>query len=170
MKFVDEARIHVQAGKGGNGCLSFRREKYVPRGGPDGGDGGDGGCVYLEARDALNTMVDYRYKRRFQAENGQQGHGTNRTGKSAVDLILPVPVGTTVINEQTREVIGDLTEDGERLLVAQGGFHGLGNTRFKSSTNQAPRQTTAGSLGDELELAEVGSDCGSPVSDAEARR
>ncbi|GAB2894412.1 Obg family GTPase CgtA [Microbulbifer echini] len=148
MKFVDEAPISVQAGKGGNGCLSFRREKFVERGGPDGGDGGDGGSVYLEADDALNTLVDYRYQPRYAAESGQAGRGRNCTGAKGEDLVLKVPVGTTVIDADTGESVGDMTEAGERLLVAQGGFHGLGNTRFKSSTNRAPRQTTHGTEGD----------------------
>ncbi|MFK7731009.1 MAG: Obg family GTPase CgtA [Pseudomonadales bacterium] len=152
MKFVDEARITVIAGKGGNGCLSFRREKYIPKGGPDGGDGGDGGSVYLLADDALNTMVDYRFQRRFKAETGQTGAGKNCTGRGGDDLELPVPVGTTVIDADTDQVLGDLTEHGQRLLVAQGGFHGLGNTRFKSSTNRAPRQTTPGSEGETRDL------------------
>ncbi len=152
MKFVDEARITVIAGKGGNGCLSFRREKYIPRGGPDGGDGGDGGSVYLLADEALNTMVDYRYQRSFKADSGQSGAGKNCTGRGADDLVLPVPVGTTVIDADTEQVLGDLTEPGQRLLVAQGGFHGLGNTRFKSSTNRAPRQTTPGSEGETRDL------------------
>jgi len=152
MKFVDEASIHVQAGKGGNGCVSFRREKYVPFGGPDGGDGGDGGSIFLEADAALNTMVDYRYTRHFRAESGKQGSGANCTGKSGDDLVLPVPVGTTVLDEDTGEVIGDLTKPGQRLLVAQGGFHGLGNTRYKSSTNRAPRQSTPGSEGESRNL------------------
>jgi len=148
MKFVDEAVIKVQAGKGGNGCLSFRREKYIAKGGPDGGDGGDGGSVYLEADSSLNTMVDYRYQRSHQAESGQSGSGKNCTGKGGEDLILQVPIGTTVIDMDTDEVLGDLSEQGQRLLVAQGGFHGLGNTRFKSSTNRAPRQTTKGTDGE----------------------
>jgi GTPase len=152
MKFVDEATIHVQAGKGGNGCVSFRREKYVPFGGPDGGDGGDGGSIFLEADVALNTMVDYRYTRQFRAESGKSGAGANCTGKSGADRVLPVPVGTTVLDADTAEVIGDLTRAGERLLVAQGGFHGLGNTRFKSSTNRAPRQSTPGSEGEARNL------------------
>lgn len=152
MKFVDEATIKVFAGKGGNGCLSFRREKYVARGGPDGGDGGDGGSVFLEADDNLNTMVDYRYQRTYRAENGQQGMGRNCTGKSGEDLVLKVPVGTTVIDEDLGEILGDLSVSGERLKVAQGGFHGLGNTRFKSSTNRAPRQTTPGSEGEHRNL------------------
>ena len=152
MKFVDEAPIRVQAGKGGNGCLSFRREKYVAKGGPDGGDGGDGGSVYLAADDSLNTLVDYRYQRSYQAENGQPGQGRNCTGKSGSDLVLGVPVGTTVIDEDTDEVLGDLTAAGQRLKVAQGGFHGLGNTRYKSSTNRAPRQTSPGSEGESRNL------------------
>jgi GTP-binding protein len=148
MKFVDEASIKVHAGNGGNGCLSFRREKFIPRGGPDGGDGGDGGSVWLQADDAINTMIDYRYQRSHRAENGQSGLGKNCTGKSGEDLVLRIPVGTTVIDEDTQEVLGDLREHGQRLLVAQGGFHGLGNTRYKSSTNRAPRQTSSGSEGE----------------------
>ncbi|WHI48814.1 Obg family GTPase CgtA [Microbulbifer sp. VAAF005] len=148
MKFVDEAPISVQAGKGGNGCLSFRREKFVEKGGPDGGDGGDGGSVYLEADDSLNTLVDYRYQPRYAAESGQPGRGRNCTGAKGEDLVLKVPVGTTIIDADTGETIGDMTEAGERQLVAQGGFHGLGNTRFKSSTNRAPRQTTHGTEGE----------------------
>jgi GTP-binding protein len=152
MKFVDEAHISVSAGKGGNGCLSFRREKYIPRGGPDGGDGGDGGSVYLEADVNLNTLIDYRYKRKFGAQNGEPGRGRDCRGASGSDLVLKVPIGTTVIDLDTDEVLGDLTEDGEQLLVAQGGFHGLGNTRFKSSVNRAPRQTSPGSEGEERNL------------------
>ena len=149
MKFVDEATIRVTAGKGGNGCLSFRREKYVARGGPDGGDGGDGGSVWLVADASLNTMVDYRFQKNYRAASGEGGRGRNCTGASGDDLELPVPVGTSVLDEQTGELLGDLTDEGQRLLVAQGGFHGLGNTRFKSSVNRAPRQTTAGSEGEE---------------------
>ncbi len=152
MKFVDETGITVQAGKGGNGCLSFRREKYVAKGGPDGGDGGDGGSVYLEADTALNTLVDFRFQRFYEAQNGEAGRGRNCTGASGDDLILQVPVGTTILDEDTGEVLGDLSEPGQRLLVAQGGFHGLGNTRFKSSTNRAPRQTTPGSEGERRSL------------------
>jgi GTP-binding protein len=148
MKFVDEATIIVEAGKGGHGCLSFRREKYVPKGGPDGGDGGDGGSVYLEADGSLNTLIDYRFQRKHKAQNGEPGAGRNCTGNKADDLILPVPVGTTVVDMDTHEVLGDLTHEGQRLKVAQGGFHGLGNTRFKSSVNRAPRQTTKGSEGE----------------------
>ena len=152
MKFVDEATIEVTAGKGGNGCVSFRREKYVPRGGPDGGDGGDGGSVFLEGDNALNTMIDYRYTRRFRADNGEAGRGRNCSGKSGVDLVLPVPLGTTVLDEDSGEVLGDIREAGERLLVAQGGFHGLGNTRYKSSVNRAPRQSSPGTEGESRRL------------------
>ena len=148
MKFVDEATIDVTAGKGGNGCVSFRREKFIQRGGPDGGDGGDGGSVFLEGDDALNTMIDYRYTRAFRAENGQAGRGRNCTGKSGEDLVLPVPLGTTVLDDESGEVLGDISAPGQRLLVAQGGFHGLGNTRYKSSVNRAPRQSSPGSEGE----------------------
>lgn len=152
MKFVDEVSIHVQAGDGGNGCMSFRREKFIEKGGPNGGDGGDGGSVYLEAAANLNTLVDYRYTRRFQAQRGQNGGSTDCTGAKGEDLILPVPIGTTVIDASTQEIIGDLTKEGQRLMVAQGGWHGLGNTRFKSSTNRAPRQTTPGKPGEARDL------------------
>ena len=152
MKFVDEAAIRVQAGRGGNGCMSFRRERAVPFGGPDGGDGGDGGSVFLEASQSVNTMVDYRYVRQYQAQNGEGGRGASCTGRSGDDLVLRVPVGTTIIDEDTGEVLGDLAVDGQRLRVAQGGWHGLGNTRFKSSTNRAPRQTTKGTEGEQRNL------------------
>jgi len=152
MKFVDEVVIKVQAGRGGNGCMSFRRERAVPFGGPDGGDGGDGGSVYLTADEAVNTMVDYRYIRGYQAQSGQSGRGANCTGPSGEDLVLSVPVGTTVIDEDTGEVLGDLLKPGQRLLVAQGGWHGLGNTRYKSSTNRAPRQTSKGTEGEQRNL------------------
>ncbi|WP_148861732.1 Obg family GTPase CgtA [Marinobacter fonticola] len=148
MKFVDEATIRVQAGNGGHGCLSFRREKYVPKGGPDGGDGGDGGSVYLEADSALNTLVDYRFQRSHKAPSGEGGAGRNCSGSKGEDLVLQVPVGTTIVDMDTHEVLGDLTHAGEQLKVAQGGFHGLGNTRFKSSINRAPRQTTKGTPGE----------------------
>lgn len=148
MKFVDEAIIKVEAGHGGHGCLSFRREKYVPRGGPDGGDGGDGGSIFLEADSELNTLVDFRYQRNYKADNGQGGMGGNCTGKKGEDLILRVPVGTMVYDIDTGELLGDINHTGDRLLVAQGGFHGLGNTRYKSSVNRAPRQTSKGSLGE----------------------
>ena len=152
MKFVDEATIDVTAGKGGTGCVSFRREKFVPKGGPDGGDGGDGGSVFLEGDVALNTMIDYRYTRRFCAENGESGRGRNCSGKSGQDLVLPVPLGTTVLDDETGEILGDIRKAGERLLVAQGGFHGLGNTRYKSSINRAPRQSSPGTEGESRKL------------------
>ncbi|WP_421866907.1 Obg family GTPase CgtA [Motiliproteus sp.] len=152
MKFVDEVVISIEAGKGGNGCLSFRREKYIAKGGPDGGDGGDGGSVWLEADTNLNTLIDYRYQRQYRAEHGQAGMGRNCTGAKGEDLVLKVPVGTTVIDEDTKEVLCDLAEAGQREKVAQGGFHGLGNTRFKSSVNRAPRQTTKGSAGESRNL------------------
>jgi GTPase len=152
MKFIDEANITVEAGKGGAGCLSFRREKYIPEGGPDGGDGGDGGCVYIEVDSNLNTLIDFRYKRIFRAKNGAGGAGRERIGKSADDLIIKVPKGTLVYVSDTEELIGDLISDDSKLLVAQGGFHGLGNTRFKSSVTRAPRRTTPGSPGETREL------------------
>ena len=152
MKFVDEVSISVKAGDGGNGMMSFRREKFIEKGGPNGGDGGDGGSVYVEAVDNFNTLVDYRYTRRFQAKNGEKGGSTDCTGAKGEDLILPVPIGTTVIDANTQEIIGDLVKAGQRLLVAQGGWHGLGNTRFKSSTNRAPRQTTPGKPGESRDL------------------
>lgn len=163
MKFVDEAEIRVEAGDGGNGCISFRREKYVPRGGPDGGDGGDGGDVWLIADENLNTLIDYRFERFHRAERGQNGMSRNCTGKRGQDLIIPVPIGTRARDIETDEIIGDLTKSGQKLMVGKGGFHGLGNTRFKSSTNRAPRQKTNGTPGEvrrlQLELlllADVG--------------
>jgi len=152
MKFVDEASISVEAGKGGNGCLSFRREKYIPKGGPDGGDGGHGGSVYLVADGQVNTLVDFRYVRRYKAETGQGGMGSEMSGRQGEDLFLKVPVGTTVMDEDTLEILGDLTEDGQELKVAQGGVRGLGNIHFKSSVNRAPRQTTAGTMGESRNL------------------
>ncbi|MDF2182339.1 Obg family GTPase CgtA [Neptuniibacter sp. CAU 1671] len=152
MKFVDEAVITVEAGKGGNGCMSFRREKFIPKGGPDGGDGGDGGSVYFEAEENLNTLIDYRFTRFYKAQNGQQGMGRNCTGSKGEDLVLKVPVGTTIIDTDTDEVLADLTKAGQVEKIAQGGFHGLGNTRYKSSINRAPRQTTKGSLGETRNL------------------
>ncbi|KZZ56217.1 GTPase ObgE [Oleiphilus sp. HI0125] len=152
MKFVDEATISVEAGKGGNGCLSFRREKYIPKGGPDGGDGGDGGSVILEAGQGINTLIDYRYVRQYRAQSGEGGKGRNCTGAKGEDLVLSVPVGTSVFDVDTEEVLGDLTDIGQQLVVAQGGWHGLGNTRFKSSTNRAPRQTSPGKPGEKRNL------------------
>jgi GTP-binding protein len=148
MKFVDEAVIRVEAGRGGNGCLSFRREKFIPWGGPDGGDGGDGGSVILRANASMNTLVDFRFVKSYTARPGEGGRGANCRGRSAEDLVLDVPVGTTIVDEDTLEVLGDLVAAGDELKVVQGGFHGLGNTRFKSSTNRAPRQFTRGSDGE----------------------
>ncbi len=152
MKFVDEATIRVQAGNGGAGCASFRREKYIPRGGPDGGDGGQGGSVYLQADSGINTLADFRVARRFRAEHGQAGMGKDRTGRGGADLVVAVPTGTRVFAAETNEFIGDLTSDGQRLLVARGGTGGKGNVRFKSSTNRAPRQSTPGTVGERLSL------------------
>ena len=152
MKFVDEVEIRVEAGDGGNGCISFRREKYIPKGGPDGGDGGDGGDVYLEADENLNTLIDYRFERFHRAERGQNGMSKNCTGKRGEDITLKVPPGTRAKDIDTGEVIGDLTRHGQRIIVAKGGFHGLGNTRFKSSINRAPRQKTNGTPGEVRQL------------------
>ncbi len=148
MKFVDEATIFIQAGKGGDGCLSFRREKFIQFGGPNGGDGGDGGSIYLEGDRNLNTLIDFRFKRHYKATNGQAGMGSECTGKSGDDLIIRVPEGTQVFENDTNELMGDIVKAGQRLLVAQGGFHGLGNTRFKSSVNRAPRRITKGTAGE----------------------
>ena len=152
MKFVDEAEISVEAGKGGNGCLSFRREKYIEFGGPDGGDGGAGGCVYMRADPALNTLVDFRFKPQYRAGSGQAGAGRNRTGAGGKDLTIDVPPGTSVIDADTGELIADLREAGHPVIVAKGGRPGLGNTRFKSSTNRAPRKTTDGEPGEARKL------------------
>lgn len=148
MKFVDEVTIKIEAGKGGDGCLSFRREKFIRFGGPNGGDGGDGGSIYLQADPDLNTLIDYRYKRHYRAKNGQRGMGSECTGRGGDDLILKVPVGTLVWDDQTHELLGDLIEGNQKLLVAKGGIHGLGNINFKSSRNQAPRKTTKGKPGE----------------------
>jgi len=152
MQFVDEANIRVEAGRGGNGVASFRREKYIPFGGPNGGDGGDGGSIFLVADRNINTLVDFRYTRDYKAQNGQGGMGQQKTGRAGQDLEIPVPVGTIVRDLDTQEVIGDLVEHEQRLLVAQGGRHGLGNIHFKSSTNRTPRQCTPGEPGDERNL------------------
>jgi len=152
VKFVDEARINVIAGDGGNGCLSFRREKYIPRGGPDGGDGGDGGSVFLRATDALNTLADFRHKRTYAAGRGENGRGRNCSGAAGADTIVHVPVGTVARDHASGEIIADLDRDAMQVRVARGGFHGLGNTRFKSSTNRAPRRTSDGTAGERLEL------------------
>ncbi|UVK79079.1 MAG: GTPase ObgE [Sodalis sp. Ffu] len=152
MKFVDEAIIQVAAGHGGNGYASFRREKYIPKGGPDGGDGGDGGDVWLLADENLNTLIDYRFEKNFCAENGQNGQNRDCTGKRGKDIIIKVPVGTQVRNQITNEIMGDMTHHQQRLMVAKGGFHGLGNTSFKSSVNRSPRQKTDGTKGEKREI------------------
>jgi GTP-binding protein len=163
MKFVDEARAKVVAGHGGRGAVSFRREKFVPYGGPDGGDGGLGGSVYLRAQEGINTLVDFRNVRSFRAQNGQPGGGADCTGRGGEDLYVAVPIGTVVMDEDTGETLGDLTADGELLLVARGGKGGWGNARFKSSVNRTPRKSTPGLPGEartlQLELkllADVG--------------
>lgn len=163
MKFVDEATIRVEAGDGGNGVVSFRREKYIPKGGPDGGDGGDGGNVFMIADTNLNTLVDYKFTKFYKAERGQNGMSADCTGAKGSDIVLKVPVGTRITDKETGEVLGDLRNEGEILRVAKGGRHGFGNTHFKSSTNRAPRQKTNGTPGErrilELELllvADVG--------------
>lgn len=149
MKFVDETEIVVEAGKGGNGAMSFRREKYIERGGPDGGDGGNGGSVYMQADESLNTLVDFRFQPRYRAESGRSGQSKNCTGRGGEDLLVKVPIGTSVIDVNTEELIVDLDDPNETVMVARGGIHGLGNTRFKSSTNRAPRKTTNGTPGEE---------------------
>jgi len=152
MKFVDEVNISVVAGSGGNGCLSFRREKFIEKGGPDGGDGGNGGSVYFVASDATNTLVDFRISKIFRAENGSPGAGKNMTGKSGENLEIIVPVGTIISDIDTKEIIGDLEQVGNQIKVAQGGEGGLGNTRFKSSVNRAPRKITHGQEGESRNL------------------
>lgn len=152
MKFVDETTIRVEAGDGGNGCMSFRREKFIPFGGPDGGDGGDGGSVYLQANPNINTLVDFRYQRLHRARRGENGMGSQCTGAKGDDLIIAVPVGTMIYDAETDEFIADLTEPEQKICVAQGGFHGLGNLRFKSSTNRAPRKTSNGTPGEHRQL------------------
>jgi len=148
MKFVDEVEIEVEAGKGGDGCASFRREKFIPLGGPDGGDGGSGGSVYCEADPMLTTLVDFRFQRTHRAVNGQNGMGSQCTGRSGEDLTLRVPIGTVIYDAETDECIGDLDTPGKQLLVAQGGRRGIGNLHFKSSTNRSPRQFTKGEQGE----------------------
>lgn len=152
MQFVDEAEIIVEAGNGGAGCSSFRREKFIPFGGPDGGDGGDGGSIYLVADPNINTLVDFRYKRLFHALDGKAGAGRQRTGKSGDDLFIKVPVGTSIYDADTEELIDDLTAINQQACVAKGGYHGIGNLRFKSSTNRAPEQCTPGTPGEKRRL------------------
>jgi len=153
MKFVDEARIQVAAGKGGQGVVSFRREKYIPKGGPDGGDGGRGGSVWLLGDSGLNTLADFRHARHFKARNGEPGAGRERSGKSAPDIEIRVPLGTVVRAGETQELIGEIVEPEQRLLVARGGEGGRGNIHFKSSVNRTPRQSTPGTAGETRELA-----------------
>jgi GTP-binding protein len=152
MKFIDEAKIRVIAGNGGNGCCSFLRLKFMPNGGPDGGDGGDGGSIHLQADEGINTLVDYRYTKTFQAEHGQKGAGRNCSGKAGEDLMLRVPVGTMIYDQDTEELLADLTHHGAVACVAKGGAHGIGNTRFKSSVNRSPRRTIPGQPGERREL------------------
>lgn len=152
MRFVDEAIIDVVAGKGGDGCLSFRREKFIPFGGPDGGDGGDGGSIFLIGDSGLNTLADFRYSHRFKADDGERGMGAQCTGRCGQDLFVRVPLGTLVLDHESDEVIGDVIAHDQTLLVAKGGFHGFGNLHFKSSTNRAPRHTTTGRPGDARRL------------------
>lgn len=152
MKFIDEAKIEVIAGKGGNGAVSFRREKFVPRGGPDGGDGGKGGSVWVQADENINTLVEYRFVKRYQAKNGEKGHGSDRYGAGADDIVLPMPVGTLVRDADTGELLADLTHHGQKVCVAKGGKGGLGNIHFKSSTNRAPKQATPGEDGEARSL------------------
>jgi GTP-binding protein len=152
MKFVDEVTIKVIAGDGGNGVVSFRREKYIPRGGPDGGDGGDGGSVFLVGDHDQNTLADFRHVRTYTAESGKKGAGREMAGRGGEDLLIPVPIGTLIFDEDTGEQFGDITANGQKIKVAQGGWHGLGNSRFKSSTNQAPRKCTPGTPGERRQL------------------
>lgn len=152
MKFIDEARVRIEAGDGGNGCCSFLRLKFMPHGGPDGGDGGDGGSVFVVADTGINTLIDYRYARLHKAQNGQKGGGRNCSGKAGDDITLRVPVGTMVYDEDTDELIADLTEHGQKVCVGKGGAHGIGNTRFKSSVNRSPTRTIPGSPGEKRNL------------------
>lgn len=147
MKFLDLAKVYLRSGGGGSGCVSFRREKYIEYGGPDGGDGGDGGSVWAEAVDGLNTLIDFRYQQHFFAKSGQPGMGRQRTGKTGDDIILRVPVGTEILDEDQETVVADLTEVGQKVLLARGGNGGFGNLHFKSSTNQAPRRANSGQEG-----------------------
>jgi GTP-binding protein len=152
MKFLDQVKIYVKAGNGGDGSPSFRREKFIEYGGPDGGDGGSGGSVILKSEQNLNTLIDYRYQQHHKAKRGENGSGQNRTGKGGEDLILKVPLGTQVFEEDNKTLIYDFTKIGEEFIAASGGRGGLGNTRFKSSTNRAPRKYTKGTLGEEFTI------------------
>lgn len=150
--FVDEAQIKVDAGNGGSGCLSFRREKHIPRGGPDGGNGGVGGSVYIVGDPHLNTLVDFRFERHFRADSGRPGAGRDRTGRDGKNLCIPVPVGTMIHDAETKELIGEVLKPDQSIIVAHGGTHGLGNACFKSSTNRTPRKTTTGKPGESRNL------------------
>lgn len=152
MKFLDQAKVHIRSGNGGAGCVSFRREKYVEYGGPDGGDGGRGGHVYVEAVNNLNTLIDYRYQQHFKGATGGHGQGANRTGKGGKDVVMKVPVGTQVLDEDNETLLADLTEEGQKVRIARGGNGGFGNARFKSSTNRAPRRANPGEDGIEMWL------------------
>ena len=152
MKFLDQAKITIKAGNGGNGCCSFRREKFIEFGGPNGGDGGNGGSIFLKAVNGLNTLIDYRFTQRFKAETGNNGTSNNKTGSSGKNLVLKVPIGTQIYAEDKKTLLYDLIKENETIKIATGGKGGLGNTRFKSSTNQAPRKTTDGKLGEEFEI------------------
>lgn len=152
MKFVDSAKIYVKAGNGGNGCMSFRREKFVPKGGPDGGDGGRGGHVYLKAHGQLSTLLDFRYRKRYEAQRGAHGQGAKKNGKMGKDVVIPVPCGTVVRNAENGELLADLTQDGEEFLVARGGRGGKGNPHFASATHQAPRYAEPGGKGEGLDV------------------
>ena len=152
MKFLDQARVYIKSGTGGNGCLSFRREKYIAMGGPDGGDGGNGGSVWVECVDNLNTLIDFRFQQHYKGGRGIGGMGRDRSGKAGEDIVLKVPPGTQIFAEDNETLIGDLTEPGETMLLLEGGNGGFGNARFKSSTNQAPRRINPGELGEEAEI------------------
>ncbi|XBC38020.1 MAG: Obg family GTPase CgtA [Buchnera aphidicola (Floraphis choui)] len=152
MKFLDQVTIHVIAGNGGNGCISFRREKYIPKGGPDGGDGGNGGNVWLKANRNLNTLIDFRFKKTFKAQNGENGKNKKQSGKKGKDTIINIPIGTRIIDNNTKEIIDDITNNKQLILIAKGGWHGLGNTRFKSSINRTPKKNTLGTQGEQREI------------------
>ncbi|WP_075433962.1 Obg family GTPase CgtA [Buchnera aphidicola] len=148
MKFVDSATIHVSAGNGGNGCISFRREKFIPKGGPDGGDGGDGGNIWIISDTNMNSLTDYRIQKTFYAENGKNGSSANSSGRKGEDIFIRVPLGTRIINLHDHSIIADITKKEQKVLIARGGWHGMGNTRFKSPTNRSPRKKTNGTLGE----------------------
>ena len=152
MKFIDEAKIEVIAGNGGNGAVSFRREKYIPMGGPDGGDGGRGGSVFAVADENINTLVEYRFVKKYRANNGEKGHGSDRYGKGADDIELKMPIGTQIKDADTGEILGDLTQHGQKICLAKGGKGGLGNIHFKSSVNRSPKQATPGEEGEQRSL------------------